>query len=69
MSRGPGAASGITWPDDIVAVAEPGVLLRKSNELAPAIIFVMKSTGTVVPNAKSERNAGLPDAVAISSEP
>src|SRR5215470_776823 len=69
MSRGPGPASGITWPDDIVAVAEPVVLLRESSELAPAITFVMKSTGTVVPSAKSERKAGLPDAVAISSEP
>ena len=40
--------SGITWPDDIVAVAEFVVPLKKSSELAPVIIFVMKSTGTVV---------------------
>ena len=69
IRRGTATASGISWPDDIVAMAEPVVPLKKFNELAPAIIFMMKSTGIVFPDEKSERNAALPDAVATSSEP
>src|SRR5262249_13858498 len=69
MSRGVGTASGITWPDDIVAVAEPVVPLRKSNELAPAMIFMTKSPGMIFPGEKSETKAVLPDAMATSSEP